>query len=55
MPTIKHAGKEYEIPAGSTAEEAFEALKAVTPELANATLQKDGENYTTEVKFGKKG
>ncbi|MFA5252996.1 MAG: hypothetical protein WC454_10495 [Phycisphaerae bacterium] len=55
MAKIKHNGQSYDIPAGSTAEDTFESLKAAMPELSNAKLVKDGENYKTEVSYGKKG
>ena len=55
MSVIKHNGKSYEIPEGSTAEATMESLKAVIPELASATLKAEGENYVAETSFGKKG
>ena len=55
MAHIKHNSKEYDIPAGSTPQAAFESLKTVIPELANATLKKDGDNYKAEVSYGRKG
>jgi len=55
MQFIKHNNKKYDIPAGSTAEATFESLQAVLPELANAKLVKDGDNFKADVNFGKKG
>ena len=55
MAHIKFHKKKYDIPEGSTAKDTLESLKTVLPELANATLKKDGENFTAEVSYGKKG
>ena len=55
MACIKHNNKKYDIPAGSTAEAVFESLQAVIPELANAKLVKDGDDYKAELNLGKKG
>jgi hypothetical protein len=55
MAVIKHNGKTYEIPEGATAEATLESLKAAVPELSNAKLKADGENFIAETTFGKKG
>ena len=55
MAYIKFESKKYNIPAGSTAEETLSALQQVMPEMANAKLTKDGDNYKAEVAYGKKG
>jgi UPF0288 family protein (methanogenesis marker protein 3) len=55
MAKIKHNGQSYDIPAGSTAEDTFDSLKAALPELSNATLVKDGDDYKAQVNYGKKG
>jgi len=52
---IKHNNTEYPIPEGSTVKETFESLKMAVPELANAKLQKDGDNWIAKTSFGKKG
>ena len=48
-------GKQYEVPAGSTPQAAFESLKGALPELSNATLEKDGDNYKAKTSYGSKG
>lgn len=48
-------GKKYDVPTGSTAEDTFESLKSVLPELSNAKLEKDGDNFKAAVSYGKKG
>jgi len=55
MAHITHNNKKYDIPAGSTAKQVFESLQQVMPELANAKLVKDGDNFKAEVSYGKKG
>ncbi len=55
MPHIKHDGKKYDIPAGSTAKQTFDSLKMAVPELSNATLKKDGDNWKAETSYGRKG
>jgi hypothetical protein len=55
MSVIRHNGKEYQIPDGVSAKDAFESLKAAVPELSNATLTKDGENYNAVTSYGNKG
>lgn len=55
MSAIKYKGKTFPIAEGSTAQQTLEALKMVMPELENATLKKDGEDYTALVEPGTKG
>ena len=55
MAVIRHNGREYPIPEGVTAQEAMESLKMAVPELSNATLTKDGENYNAVTSYGNKG
>lgn len=55
MAYIEHNGQKTEIPSGSTAKATFESLQMVYPELANAKLKKDGDNYKAEVSYGRKG
>lgn len=55
MAHIDYNGTKYDIPEGSTAADTFESLKMVLPELSNATLEKNGDNYTARVNYGKKG
>ena len=55
MAYIEHNGKKYSIPAGSSAADTFDSLKAALPELSNAKLVKDGENFKAQVEYGKKG
>ena len=47
--------KQYPVPAGSTAKETFESLQMVMPEIANAKLKKDGDNYKVEKKIARLG
>lgn len=53
--TIMVNKKEYPIPEGSTAEDTFEGLKLVMPELSNAKLEKHGDNWRANVAYGDKG
>ncbi len=55
MAVIDVQGKKYEIPEGSTAQDTFEGLKLVMPELSNAKLEADGDNYKANVTYGRKG
>lgn len=55
MAVIKHNDRTYEIPEGVTAEATLESLKAAVPELSNAKLRREGENYVAETTFGRKG
>ena len=57
MSVIKHKGKEWTIPDGSTAEETLRALQGATPELQGAKLEPDGKsgNYRVKVSLGRKG
>lgn len=55
MAHISHNGKKYDIPEGSDPQDVLDSLSAAIPELANATLKKDGDNYKAETNFGKKG
>lgn len=55
MPHISHKGQKYLIPEGSDPQDVLDSLSAAIPELANATLKKDGENWKAETNFGKKG
>lgn len=43
------------LPAGTTTEDAREALKAIYPEIANASAERDGDTLTFTVQAGKKG
>ena len=55
MAKIKHKGAEYEIPDGSTPEQTLQSLAGAIPELANATLKKDGDDFVAQVNVGRKG
>lgn len=55
MSHISHNGKKYNIPEGSSAEDTLESLQSVVPELSNANLEKDGDNWKATTNFGKKG
>lgn len=55
MAHIKFNSKKYEIPAGSTAQQTFESLKLVMPDMANARLTKDGDNWVAKNNFAEKG
>jgi hypothetical protein len=55
MACIKYGSQKFEIPKGLTAEKALESLKAAMPELAEAKLTKDGEDYVAKVEYGRKG
>lgn len=43
------------LPAGTTNEEAREALKGIYPEIANADANRDGDTLTFSVQAGTKG
>jgi hypothetical protein len=55
MAHISHNGSKYPIPEGSTPQDAFESLQSAIPELSNAKLVKDGNNWKAETSYGKKG
>lgn len=55
MSYISHNGNKYDIPEGSKPQDVLDSLSAAVPELANAKLVKDGDNYKAETNFGKKG
>lgn len=43
------------LPAGTSTEDARDALKAIYPEIANASADLDGDTLTFSVQAGKKG
>jgi hypothetical protein len=55
MAKIVYNNKSYDIPKGKDAFDVLEELKAVMPELNNATLTKEKDNYTVQLQYGKKG
>lgn len=52
---IEHNGTKYDVPEGATAKDTLESLKMAIPELANAQLEKKGNNWVAKTSFGKKG
>jgi hypothetical protein len=55
MAYISHNGNKYPIPEGASPQDALDSLSQVLPELSNAKLEKDGENYKATTNFGRKG
>lgn len=56
MANIIHNRKKYPIPDGCTAADTLASLQAAgLSELANATLEKKGDDYVAKVNLGKKG
>lgn len=55
MAYISHNKNKYPIPEGADPQDVLDSLSAAIPELSNAKLVKDGENYKAETNFGKKG
>lgn len=55
MAHITFNNKDYTIPAGSTAQATFDSLKTAIPEMANAKLKKDGDNFKAETALAEKG
>ena len=55
MSYILFKKNKYQIPEGADPQDVLDSLSTAIPELSNAKLIKDGENYKAEIDFGKKG
>ncbi len=55
MAHISYGSQTFDIPEGITPTQALDSLKGAMPELANAKLEKDGDNWTAAVEYGRKG